>query len=353
MAAADESGAAETQVPEDGSGRTGRSKRSVLIRRLVILAFALAVAWGIIDAVGRIDWGEVWDGISHLELWQGLVLVVLLLLRQVLNARPLSLFIDGLSLLQATKVDQGATLMSMVGPTTSDSVLRFSVMRSWGIDIGAAVAGSSMNVAAFYIARWLAPAVGFLLLLAWRFDGTYGLVAAVCLPVAVAIFTGAFLVTRTRALAERTGRKAGRVAQRLRGSIDPEGWARGAADFQGHLAGRFQGGMAQAMPTLLAKFTVDALILLLAIRFVGVAPSALPAVEVFAAFFVAFPLTLFPLQGIGILDATLVASLTAVGGVELEADLVASLICYRVVTLGTPAALGAVFLLTWRTSRSP
>ena len=55
-------------------------------------------------------------------------------------------------------------------------------------------------------------------------------------------------------------------------------------------------------------------------------------VEVVAAFLVAFPLTMFPIQGLGIFDATLVAALTSVGGVELEAGLVAALVTYRVVT---------------------
>ena len=67
-----------------------------------------------------------------------------------------------------------------------------------------------------------------------------------------------------------------------------------------------------------------------------------------AAFLVAFPLTLFPLQGIGIFDAAVIAELAAVGGVHLEAALVAAMFTYRVVTLGTPALLGALFMLVWR-----
>jgi uncharacterized membrane protein YbhN (UPF0104 family) len=43
--------------------------------------------------------------------------------------------------------------------------------------------------------------------------------------------------------------------------------------------------------------------------------------------------------------------LTSVGGVELEAALVAALVTYRVVTLGTPALLGALFIVGWRRTR--
>jgi uncharacterized membrane protein YbhN (UPF0104 family) len=102
------------------------------------------------------------------------------------------------------------------------------------------------------------------------------------------------------------------------------------------------------MPALIGKLLVDAGVLLLAVRFVGIDQARLSWVEVVAAFLVAFPLTLFPFQGIGILDATIVAELTSVGGVALESALVAALVAYRVVTLGTPAVLGALFITGWR-----
>jgi putative heme transporter len=141
---------------------------------------------------------------------------------------------------------------------------------------------------------------------------------------------------------------AGRAAHKVRSSIDPERWSAAVASFQGHIADRYQRGVALSVPTLIAKLFVDATICLLAIRFVGVGRDQLSGVEIVAAFLVCFPLTLFPFQGIGILDATLVAALTAVGGVELEAQFVAGLVTYRVITLGVPALLGALFMLIWR-----
>jgi len=313
-----------------------------------LLALSLACAKIIIDLVGEIDWNAVWKGIEHLEAWQFALLVGLVVLRQVLNAMPLCFFIDGLSIFKATAADQGATLMSMVAPPTADSVFRIVVLRSWGIDVDRAAAGGTSNILVFYIARWISPLLGVLLLLTVRFDGTYALVAAGSLLVAVAIFAAGLMVTRSQSLAERLGRTAGRFARRIRPSIDPARWASSVAGFQGHIADRYLTGVTLSIPTLIVKLFVDALIALLAIRFVGIAGDQLSAVEIVAAFLVVFPLTLFPLQGIGILDATLVAALTAVGGVELEAQLVAAMVTYRVVTLGTPALLGALFVLGWR-----
>jgi uncharacterized membrane protein YbhN (UPF0104 family) len=343
-------GALESE--RDERPRPERPPAYLWIRRLVLLVLALACARIIIDLVGEIDWDAVWKGIEHLEAWQFASLILLVVLRQVLNAMPLVYFIDGLSVFKATASDQGATLMSMIAPPTADSVFRIMVLRSWGIDIDRAAAGGTSNILVFYMARWISPLLGVLVLLGARFDGTYALVAVGSLVVAVAIFAGGLLVTRSRALAERLGRTAGRVARRIRGSVDPERWAASVAGFQGHIADRYRVGVALSIPTLVLKLLVDATIALLAIRFVGVGSAQLSALEIIAAFLVVFPLTLFPLQGIGILDATLVAALTAVGGVELEAQLVAAMVTYRVVTLGTPALMGALFVLGWRRTTS-
>jgi len=337
----------------DESAVPQRPPAYLWIRRLVLLILALACARIIINLVGEIDWDAVWKGVEHLTAWQFALLIALVVVRQVLNALPLVYFIDGLSVSKATASDQGATLMSMIAPPTADSVFRIMVLRSWGIDIDRAAAGGTSNILVFYMARWISPLLGVLVLLSARFDGTYALVAAGSLVVAVAIFVGGLLVTRSRLLAERLGRTAGRVARRIRRSVEPERWASAAAGFQGHIADRYRVGVALSIPTLIVKLLVDATIALLAIRFVGVGSDQLSAVEIIAAFLVVFPLTLFPLQGIGILDAALVAALTTVGGVELEAQLVAAMVTYRVVTLGTPALMGALFVLGWRHTTDP
>ncbi|MDH2412771.1 hypothetical protein [Nocardioides sp. CER19] len=343
-----------SEVQDEQLPRPTRSLRATWIRRAILLVLAIACARIIIDLVGSIDWHAVWDGIDHLHTWQLALLIVLVVIRQTLNAMPLVYFIPGLSAFRATASDQGATLMSMIAPPTTDHVFRLVVLRSWGIDLGRGAAGSTGNILVFYIARWIAPLVGVVLLAPVRFDLTYLVVAAASLVVAVAILVGGLLVTRSQALAQRLGRWAGTWAARVRRSVDPEAWASATGGFQTHIADRFNTGVMLSIPTLVAKLLVDATIALSAIRFVGVSGDQLAAVEVIAAFLVVFPLTLFPFQGIGLLDATLVAALTGVGGVQLEAQLVAAMVTYRVVTLGVPALMGLLFILVWRhTTQEP
>ena len=54
----------------------------------------------------------------------------------------------------------------------------------------------------------------------------------------------------------------------------------------------------------------------------------------------AYPLTLFPLMGLGILDAVLLAAYVNVGGIEIEPELVAALVVWRVFTILGPITLG-------------
>ena len=65
-------------------------------------------------------------------------------------------------------------------------------------------------------------------------------------------------------------------------------------------------------------------------------------------FFLAYPLTLFPLSGLGILDTVLLAAFLGYGGDEIEAEVVAAFAVWRVVTLLVPPLLGIGAVSWWR-----
>lgn len=331
-----------------GGSRPRRSRRAAWIRRAGLLALSIACARIIIGLVGSIDWAAVWAGIEHLQAWQFAVLIAVVVPRQILNAKPLVFFTDRLSVLGATGIDQGCTLLAWIAPPTTDTVFRILVLRSWGIEVDKAAAASTCKILVFEITRWLSPLFGVLLLASVRFDAGYGVTAGLGLLIAVGTTAAALLTTKSRPLALRLGRRAGRIAARVRKSVDPGRWASSVADFQGHMASRMRRGLALSIPVLTGMLLLDAGMVLLAVRFVGIDQSQLSWVEVVAGFLVAFPLTMFPLGGLGLLDATIVAELTSVGGVELEAALVAALVTYRVVSLGVPGLLGALFIASWR-----
>lgn len=95
---------------------------------------------------------------------------------------------------------------------------------------------------------------------------------------------------------------------------------------------------------------VDLGLLILCLRFVGLDPSEASIATVAIAYLFAYPFTLFPFAGIGIVDALVLAALVEAGGIEVEAAAVAALIVWRVFTIGGPLALGAIGLAVWRRS---
>ncbi len=63
---------------------------------------------------------------------------------------------------------------------------------------------------------------------------------------------------------------------------------------------------------------------------------------------IAYPLTLMPLVGFGVLDAALLASLVTIAGIAYKPQIVAGLVVWRVVTILGTLVLGALVLLWWR-----
>ena len=59
-----------------------------------------------------------------------------------------------------------------------------------------------------------------------------------------------------------------------------------------------------------------------------------------AAFLIAYPLTLLPFFGLGVLDATLAAGWVYLAGDDLEPEIVAGLVVWRVTTLLGALGLG-------------
>lgn len=69
-----------------------------------------------------------------------------------------------------------------------------------------------------------------------------------------------------------------------------------------------------------------------------------------AAFLLAYPLTLLPLFGFGVLDAALLGAWVTIAGPALEPAIVAGLVVWRVVGILGPLTLGLATLIWWRRS---
>lgn len=324
------------------------ASRKVWLKRLLVATLLVVVGYTIIGLVERVDWGQAWDALGRITWWQLLALFGALLLRQTLNASPLSLFITGLPLPKAVVSDQACALMSMIAPPPSDMVLRLKFFASWGIELSRGLAGATMNVLAFYVNRLLVPTAGIVLLLLADGELQYLTLAVATLAAGLTLIVVMRTAVHDPKAAEKIGLTAGRWISKVRKSVVPAEWGAKFVEFRNHISDRFGYAFPRSLAMLFLMTLVDASIVLMALRFVDVPAAAVPTLLVFGAFLVWYPMTMTPMQGAGILDAILVAMFTARAGEPYEAAILAGLLIYRVVTLGGPALLGLVALLIWR-----
>ncbi|SFA98569.1 Uncharacterized membrane protein YbhN, UPF0104 family [Nocardioides alpinus] len=325
-----------------------KAPRPAWVRPVVIVVILVVCGWLASTFLGAIDWEAVGEALGRLSLWQVLALVAVLLLRQTLNAYPLALFITGLGAARALLNDLVASMMVVVAPPPGDLVVRVAMFRTWGIEPSRGLAGATMNMLAFYVNRFAAPLIG-LLVLATLGSGTQRVGASVASVVVAIVMTVVLsLMVRREEFASRLGRAAGNTVRRVRSSVDPEAWSEAATGFQEHVSEGYRRAFPRSLLALTLMVLTDACILLLAARFVGISAADLPAYEIIGMFFLAYPLTLPPLMGLGIFDVVLLGAFLEVGGAALEPELVAALTVWRAVTILGPILLGGIVTVIWR-----
>lgn len=319
-----------------------------LVKSALLLVLSLVVGYIIVGIVGSIDWAAVGSAFGKLNFWIIPLLLVLLCIRQVLNAIPISQFTPGLGVKRAVANDLSANLVGTVAPPPGDVVLRVSMFQSWKINPVDGMAGVSLNMIVFYSARFIAPLLGLVLLV---FDGierrqlVVGLVSGL---LAVAILVGLILVMRSKVLAHWMGESAGSVARQVKKNLDTSSWGDSVVNFRGQISKVFREGIVGAYLAMLGTVLVDGLILFVALRAVGIGSEQLSWLDVFGTFLIAFPLTIMPLFGFGVLDAALVGTFTTIAGLAFEPTIVAGVIIWRVFTLLGPLLMGTVALAGWR-----
>jgi uncharacterized membrane protein YbhN (UPF0104 family) len=166
--------------------------------------------------------------------------------------------------------------------------------------------------------------------------------------VAVAILVAVLLVVRSDQLAIRVGSFSGRMARKVRPSVDPDAWVRACVDFRVQISARFRYGFIRSLLALCGMLAADLTVLVLSLRFVGVSSSEVPLLYAAIAYLFAHPFTLFPFSGLGIVDALVLAAVVEAGGLEVEAAAVAALVVWRVFTVAVPILMGLGAVTAWR-----
>ena len=264
----------------------------------------------------------------------------------------------GLTLRQAFVSTQATTAVSntVLGGAAIALGLTYAMNSSWGFS------RSRTSVALLVSGLWnnfakLGLPVLALALLALRASPSAGRISAglaglVALVVAVLLLG---MLLRSRAGAERIGATAGRIASALRrpfGRGPVTGWDRATTKFRARTALLLKARWPWITLATVVSHLSLFLVLLLALRFVGVDAGQVSTVEALAVFAFARLLTAVPFTpgGLGVIELALITGLAAAGGPR--ALVAAAVLVYRTLTYVLPIPIGIGSYLFWRHNRS-
>ncbi len=264
----------------------------------------------------------------------------------------------GLTLRQAFVSTETSTAVSntVIGGAAISLGLTYAMNTSWGFS------RSRTSVALLVSGLWnnfakLGLPVLALALLALSAPPSAGRITAglagLAALVAAVLLLGALL--RSQESAERIGTTAGRIASALRrpfGRGPVTGWDRATTKFRARTAlllrARWQWITLATLVSHLSLF----LVLMLALRFVGVDADQVSVVEALAVFAFARLLTAVPFTpgGLGVIELALITGLAAAGGPR--ALVAAAVLVFRALTYVLPIPIGIGCYLFWRHNRS-
>jgi uncharacterized protein (TIRG00374 family) len=163
------------------------------------------------------------------------------------------------------------------------------------------------------------------------------------------------MILRSEATARRIGLGAGRVASgvvRLFGRPPVSGWELATVKFRDRTVLLLRARWIWITLTTLVSHLSLFLVLLLALRFLGVSQSEVGWAEVLAVFSFARLLTAIPLTpgGLGVVEVALITGLAAAGGDR--AQVAAAVLIFRALTYVLPIPLGLGTYLFWRRNHS-
>lgn len=343
----------ETAPPAPAAPAPAAPRWRRLAGRAALILVIVLVVVAIVRSFRRLDLEAVMDALGRMPWWSAAVLLALLLVRQVLNALPLAIFLPGTGLYRATVNDLGASTAAAFAPAPSDMVLRVAMFRSWGVGTDRAVVATAMNAVTFFIARFSAPLLGFLLLPLLRVGPGLRLLDVASLVLAAVLVLLVLLVVRGEEQAAQVGERLGRIVRTVRRSTVPEDWSLALRRSQRHVAEGFGARFPRALLASGGVLLADLTILTLCLRLMGVGGGALPLVDLVAAYAFAFPLTMFPAQGLGVMDTALLASISETAGPGMVEPALAAVLVWRTVTVAGPLLLGLIAVVLWRRAPRP
>ena len=326
-------------VAEEIPTKTGLWRRH---RRTILSGgVALAVVIGVFALVlPRIaDYRDVWGVVKTLSWPQILALAGAVLLNLATYAPPWMVALPGLRLRQAFVITQASTASTYIAPggAAPGVAVSFAMLRGWHFDSGA------VALAVTVVGVWNQLAIrGFPIIALGLLTGVGESIPAV---------GGLAAGLSSDRLALKVGHLAARIVNRLLRLIH-----RGPVAWNGQSLVRFRHrtiGLLKrrwhllTLATLAGQLTVFG-VLLVSLRVLDVPASEVSLIEAFAAWSVMRIIGSLPITpgGLGVVELGLTSLLVGFGGGQ--AQVVAAVLVYRVLTIVPTLVLGLLAAATWK-----
>jgi len=350
---ADTSGVASGQ---DDESRRFPWKR--IVQALISLAIVAGIFLGVMPLIA--DYGDVFDTIRAMTSMEIGSLVAFGLWNLITYWFVLTAALPGLRLREAAVVNQASTAVSntLPGGGVIGVGVSIAMLTSWGFTIG------SIGRSAVVTGIWnnfvkLGMPVLALALLALDGELTPARVTAAAIGIIVLVSAVVLfgLLLRSDRLARAVGRGVGHVVnwgRKLLRKEPMEGWGERSSDFRTDTIGLLRHRwLWLTVATLLSHISLY-LVLLVALRHVGVSQEELSWITVLAAFAFVRLISALPLTpgGVGVVELGYAAVLTIGLNDITSAQVVAAILVFRAVTYLLPIPLGLISYVIWRLNKS-
>lgn len=329
-----------------------------IVQALISLVIVVGIFGGVMPLIA--DYGDVFETIRAMTGLEVGSLVLIGLWNLVTYWFVLTTALPGLRLREAAVVNQASTAVSntMPGGGVIGVGVSIAMLTSWGFRIG------SIGRSAVVTGIWnnfvkLGMPVFALALLALEGGITPTRLLAAGVGIAVLVGTVAVfaLLLRSDRMARAIGRGVGRIVDRARRLLRKEqvgGWEERSSTFRSETIGLLRHRWLWLTITTLVSHVSLYLVLLVALRHVGVSQEDLSWIAVLAAFAFVRLISAVPLTpgGVGVVELGYAAVMTIGLDDITSAQVVAAVLVFRAVTYLLPIPLGLISYVTWRGNRS-
>ena len=349
------------EAPDTGDGRNGERHRfpwKRIVQALISLAIVAGIFVGVMPLIA--DYGDVFDTIRAMTGLEIGSLVAFGLWNLMTYWFVLTAALPGLRLREAAVVNQASTAVSntLPGGGVIGVGVSIAMLTSWGFTIG------SIGRSAVVTGIWnnfvkLGMPVLALALLALDGELTPARVTAAAIGILVLVSAVVLfgLLLRSDRLARAIGQGLGNVVNWFRRLVrrEPiESWGDRSSDFRTDTIGLLRHRWLWLTVATLVSHISLYLVLLVALRHVGVSQEELSWIAVLAAFAFVRLISALPLTpgGVGVVELGYAAVLTiGLDGIT-SAQVVAAILVFRAVTYILPIPLGLVSYVIWRLNKT-